>query len=61
MNKTVFIAILVVLVIAFISISYVNSLVKPSSNKMQFYSVSNSAELLNESEHYVNLTNHFTI
>ncbi len=61
MNKIVFIAVLLVLAIAVISIFYINNLIKPSGNAAQFYSVTNSAELLNATEHYVNLTNHFTI
>lgn len=61
MKKAVFIVILIVLVIAVVSISYGYSHIKINSKASPFYSVSNSAELLNASDHYVNLTNHFTI
>jgi hypothetical protein len=62
MNKNVFfIIILIILVIAAVSISYGYSLIKTSSKASPFYSVSNSAELFNVTEHYVNLTTHFTV
>lgn len=61
MNKMLFIAILIVLVIVIVSVYYEHSLIKTSSNTSPFHSAANSAELLNDSEHYVNLTNHFTI
>ncbi|MCL4376655.1 hypothetical protein M1558_04175 [Candidatus Parvarchaeota archaeon] len=61
MKKSILIAVLIVIIIAAGFILYYYNTSRISSKANPFYSVSNSAELLNVTEHYVNSTNHFTI
>jgi len=60
MKKSIFILALAVIIIAAAFISYYNTS-RVISKSSPFYSVSNSAELLNVTDHYVNLTDQFTI
>ena len=60
MKKSIFILALAVIIIAAAFISYYNTS-RVTSKSSPFYSVSNSAELLNVTDHYVNLTDQFTI
>ena len=61
MKKSILIAVLIVIIIAAVFILYYYNTSRISSKANPFYSVSNSAELLNVSEHYINITNHFAI
>lgn len=60
MKKSIFILALAVIIIVAAFISYYNTS-RVISKSSPFYSVSNSAELLNVTDHYVNLTDQFTI
>ena len=60
MKKSIFILALAVIIIAAAFISYYNTS-RVISKSSPFYSVSNSAELLNVTDHYVNLTDQFKI
>jgi hypothetical protein len=61
MKKSIIIAVLVVIIILVAFITYYYNITKINNKASPFYTVSNSAELLNVTEHYVNITNHFTI
>ncbi len=61
MKKSIIIAVLVVIIILVAFITYYYNITKINNKASPFYTVSNSTELLNVTEHYVNITNHFTI
>lgn len=61
MKKSIIIAVLVVIIILVAFITYYYNITKINNKASPFYTVSNSAELLNVTEHYVNSKNQFTI
>ena len=61
MKKSILIAVLIVIIIAAVFILYYYNTSRISSKVSPFSAVSDSAELLNVTEHYVNSTSHFAI
>ena len=61
MKKSIIIAVLVVIIIPVAFITYYYNITKINNKASPFYTVSNSTELLNVTEHYVNSKNQFTI